>query len=110
MSEDQLFDILSLIPSLVELSTVSTCHNIILGALTPQDGCETLCPRLESLTMRLHLANEQLIELLDARCGTAFADQGVVKLRKAHLTFLDSDLRNETWEWNDAAWLRRVDQ
>jgi hypothetical protein len=110
MSENELFDILALVPSLVELCTVSTCHNFILEILTPNsDDLEPLCPRLESLTMRLHLANEQLIELLDARCGTAFADQGIVQLKKAHLTFMDSDQRNETWEWDDAAWMRRVD-
>ena len=110
MSEGELLDVLKLVPSLVELNTASTCHNLILDMLTPEDNFEPLCPRLESLTMRLHLANEQLVELLDARSGTDFVDQGVVRLKKAHLTFMDADQRNETWEWDDVAWMRKVDQ
>ena len=110
MPEDDLFDILQLAPSLVELDTVSTAHNLILEMLTPENNFVPLCPRLESLSIRLHLANEQLIELLEARCGTAFRAQGVAQLKKAHFTFMDSDQRNETWEWDNDAWMQKVEQ
>lgn len=110
MPEEDLTDVLKLVPSLTELSTDSVCHNLILMRMTPENGYEPLCPHLRSLIMRLHLANEQLIELLEARCGTAFRDRGIAQLKTAHLTFMDFDLRDEAWEWDDVAWMKKVDQ
>lgn len=109
MSEIDLWNVLELVPSLVELSTDSTCHNVILDALLPKESRAPLCPRLESLTIRLHLANDELVELLDARCGPDFRKKGVAQLKKVHVTFMDWDQRDKDQEWDDAAWMQKVD-
>lgn len=108
MSEQDFLDFLQLVPSLRELFAVSTFHNAVLEMLIPEDDFEPLCPLLESLDLRFHLANDELIELIEGRWGPAFRSQGIAQLKKARITFMSSGLRHETWKWDDIAWQRRV--
>lgn len=111
VTENDLCAVLELIPSLVELSTVIPCHGSLFDALLPGYGHAPLCPRLESLAIRVHsLANDKLVRLLDARCRSAFRDNGITQLKKIRIAFVDLAPRAESWVWNDAAWMQKVDQ
>jgi hypothetical protein len=61
-------------------------------------------------TNRVHSEVEIRGVLHDRRFGTAFRDRDIAQLKTAHLTFMDFDLRDEAWEWDDIAWMKKADQ